>query len=315
MCFVICSASAPFCCTDVSDHCLFAEALLAIVRTMRAGLVFWKGVSKHTVSEAKATRCRIVFAVCLKSFIANVTAEHLICVVVCVCFFHHQWETSLVAMMLWFTRCHKCLLLQRTARSRVACMWLEGTIGMLRIAKMNVFSLLPQGFSHLFLDRIYRFQFWSRLAQHGVLVILCWIESTGHGHGWQNWFAWPFVFVFESQRSLFTSCDLWTTFIGPCRLLRHSALGHWCCRALRVPPFSLDSVVRVVCPLVSPILLQILTVADLSVPFSMTSQSTACLLPWRWPFLLTRFVILSSDSAHVNSHYQSLLCYWKRHAS
>ena len=61
-------------------------------------------------------------------------------------------------------------------------MWFEDIIGVLRIAKMNVFSLVPQGFSHLFLDRVDRFQFGSRLEQHGVRVLLRWVASTEHGH-------------------------------------------------------------------------------------------------------------------------------------
>ena len=53
-----------FCCANVSDFCLFAEALLAIVRTMRAGLVYRRGVPQCTLFVAKAKRCSVVFAVC-----------------------------------------------------------------------------------------------------------------------------------------------------------------------------------------------------------------------------------------------------------
>ena len=92
---------------------------------------------------------------------------------------------------------------------------------------------------------------------------------------WQNWFR------FRTPGALvdLLSFELLASF--PCRLLRHSALSHRCCQALRVH-FSLHCVVRVVCPLVSLILLQCL-VAVLSVPFSEASSSTACLFLWRVP--------------------------------
>ena len=50
-------------------------------------LVYRRGVSQCTFSIAKAKRCPIVFVVCLKSLIANVTADILICVVVYARFF------------------------------------------------------------------------------------------------------------------------------------------------------------------------------------------------------------------------------------
>ena len=70
----------------MSDYCLFAEALLVIVRTMRAGLVCRRRVPQCTVSVAKAKRCAVVFAVC-KGLIEIVTVERLICFVVCARFF------------------------------------------------------------------------------------------------------------------------------------------------------------------------------------------------------------------------------------
>ena len=64
---------------------------------MRAGLVYRRGVSQCTVSVAKAKRCAIVSAVCLKILIANVTADILICVVVCALFFAtHERRASLL---------------------------------------------------------------------------------------------------------------------------------------------------------------------------------------------------------------------------
>ena len=94
----MCSASVPFlCCANVSDFCLFAEAILAIARTMRAGLVYRRGVPQCTLSVAQAKLCAVVSAVCLKILIANVTADILICVLVCARFFTTH---GLVAMML-----------------------------------------------------------------------------------------------------------------------------------------------------------------------------------------------------------------------
>ena len=62
--FVMGSVSARLNGTDVSDYCLFAEALLTVVRAIIAGLLFCKGVPKHTVSVAKAKRCSVIFVVC-----------------------------------------------------------------------------------------------------------------------------------------------------------------------------------------------------------------------------------------------------------
>ena len=44
-----------------------------------------------------------------------------------------------------------------------------------------------------------------------------------------------------------TYCDAWEADIVPCGFLRLSAFGHWCCRALRVSPFSIDCVLSVMC--------------------------------------------------------------------
>ena len=94
VCFVICTASALF---------LLNSSLLVCTRTSyylayhEIEFVYRRGVSKCTFSMAKAKQCPTVFAVCLKSLTANVTADILICVVVCArSFATHERQDSLL---------------------------------------------------------------------------------------------------------------------------------------------------------------------------------------------------------------------------
>ena len=150
---------------------------------------------------------------------------------------------------------------------------------MLRIAKMNVFSLVRQVFvpcvsgPHL---------------SGAVLISACAARrSCASSLGCSDrarihvveLVRLAFVFYFDSQECLLSYSDAWETCIVPCRLLRHVALGHWCCRTLRVD-FSLHCEVRVVSPLMSLIWRQY-PLAVLSEPFSSTSSSTVCLFFWR----------------------------------
>ena len=76
--------------------CLFAEALLTVVRIMRTGLACRRGVSQCTLSVAKAQNGVQVFLLCVK-FNRNCHHRHFdLCCGVRVSFATHERQASLL---------------------------------------------------------------------------------------------------------------------------------------------------------------------------------------------------------------------------
>ena len=104
---------------------------------------------------------------------------------------------------------------------------------------------------------------------------------------WQNWFRLQIPGALAGLTVIRVTC------VVLCRLLRFSALSHWCGRPLRVH-VSFHCEVCVVSPLMSLILRQY-PLAVLNVPFATASSCTSCFFFWRCPFLLVRFVIFAKQ--------------------